>query len=120
MLEDLPEVVKIIHEKLEDQLCKIHFQHTLDKNGNIKATLNISLFCYSTLNINLFCYSRHEISEPALGLMASHAERVNVTIILSKYIKVFSKTLCLPCKIKIQKSYRNLDQPLQHNHLHPH
>ena len=55
-LGDLPEVVKIIWEKLEDQLRKIHLQHTSDKNGNIKATLNIGLFRYL----------RHEISEYAL------------------------------------------------------
>lgn len=43
MLEDWAEVVKIIEKKLEDLLFKIQFQYTLNKNKNIKATLNISL-----------------------------------------------------------------------------
>ena len=44
MLGDLPKVVKIIRKKIEDQLCKIHLQYTSEKNGNIKATLNIGMF----------------------------------------------------------------------------
>lgn len=52
-LGDLPEVVAAIKEKVEDQLRKIHFQHTQDKNGNIKASLNTGLFRYL----------RHEITE---------------------------------------------------------
>lgn len=72
-LRDLSEVVKIIREKLENQLHKIHFQHTLDKNGNIKAILNISWFYYLKYGIN-----KH-----ALSLMVSHTKRVNAMIVLS-------------------------------------
>lgn len=40
-LGDLPEVVRLIREKIEDQLRKIRLQHSSDKNGNIRASLNI-------------------------------------------------------------------------------
>lgn len=90
-LGNLPEMVKIIREKLEDQLRKIHLQHTSNKNGNIKTTFNIGLFRYL----------RHKISENAWGLMANHARRVNATTILPQCAGVFSKTLGLPCRHKI-------------------
>ncbi len=45
-LEDLPEVVRVIREKIEDQLRKICLQHSSDKNGNIRASLNIDIFRY--------------------------------------------------------------------------
>ena len=53
---------------LKDQLCKIHFQNALDKNGNVKYTFDIGLFCYL----------RHEIRNPALGLIVSYVEKVNI------------------------------------------
>ncbi len=46
LLRDLLKVVKVIREKIEDQLRKIHLQHSSDKNGNIKASLDIGIFCY--------------------------------------------------------------------------
>ena len=52
--------------------------------------------------------------------MASHAEGVNAMTVLPQCTEVFGKTLGLPCKHKIQESYRNPDQPLRRNHLHPH
>lgn len=42
-------------------------------------------------------------------VMASHVGKVNATIILPQYTGVFNKTLGLPCKYKIQKSYQNPD-----------
>ncbi len=94
-LGDLPEVVRVIREKIEDQLCKIRLQHSSDKNGNIRASLNICIFCYL----------KHEISEYALGLIATHAKGVNTTTVLPEYTGVFTKTLGLPCKHKIQESF---------------
>lgn len=73
MLDDLPEMIKVIREKIKDQLCKIHLQHFSEKNGNIKAILNISLFWYL----------KYKISEYTLNLMANHAERVNAIMVLS-------------------------------------
>lgn len=102
MLGDLLEVIKIIQIKLEDQLCKIHLQYILDKNGYIKATFNIGLFCYL----------RYEISKHVLGLIASYIKEVNAIIVLSQYTGVFSKTFSLPGKYPIQESDQNLDQPL--------
>lgn len=93
-LGNLPEVVKVIRKKIEDQLRKVHFQHTYDKNGKIKATLNIGMFRYL----------RHEISEYALDLMASHAVGITVLLVLPQCTDVFTKTLGLPCKHKIQQS----------------
>ena len=45
-LGDLTEVVRVIREKVQDQLRKIRLQHSSDKNGNIRASLNIGIFCY--------------------------------------------------------------------------
>ena len=109
-LGDLPKVVKVIREKIEDQLCKIHFQHTSVKNGNIKAMLNFGMFWYF----------RHEISKCALDLMATHIIRVNATIVLTQYIEIFSKTLSLPFRHQIQESFRNPSCSFQHNNLHLH
>lgn len=101
---------KVIREKIEDQLRKIHLQHASEKNGNIKATLNIGLFRYL----------RHEISEYALDLMATHAAGVNATTVLPQSTGVFRKTLGLPCKHQIQESFRHPNRPLQRDNLHPH
>lgn len=90
-LGDLPEVVKVIREKIKDQLRKVHLQHAYDKNGNIKATLNIGMFRYL----------RHEISEYALDLMASHVVGVTALSVLPQCTGVFTKTLGLSCKHKI-------------------
>lgn len=90
-LGDLPEVGRVIREKIEDQLCKICLQHFSDKNGNIRASLNIGIFRYL----------RHKISEYALDLIATYAKSVNATTILPECIDVFTKTLGLPCKHKI-------------------
>ena len=99
---DLPEVVRVIREKIEDQLCKIRLQHSSDKNGNIRASLNIGIFCYL----------RHEISKYALDLIATHAKGVNATTVLPECTGVFTKTLGLSCKLKIQESFRDPDHPL--------
>ncbi len=45
-LGDLLEVVRVIRGKIEDQLRKIRLQHSSDKNVNIRASLNIGIFCY--------------------------------------------------------------------------
>lgn len=90
-LGDLPEVMAAIKEKVEDQLPKIHLQHTQDKNGNIQASLNTELFRYL----------RHEISEHALEIMAAHMSGVDVSSLLLPCTWVFTKTLGLPCKHKI-------------------
>lgn len=109
-LGDLPEVVAAIKENVEDQLRKIHLQHTQDKNGNIKASLNIGMFRYL----------RHEISEYALDLMATHALGVNADSVLVPCTGVFTKTLGLPCKHMIQDTFRHPDRPLLREDLHPH
>lgn len=109
-LGDLPEVVAAIKEEVEDQLRKIHLQHTHDKNRNIKASLNGEIFCYL----------RHEISEYALELMAIHALGVNATSVLVQCTGGFTKTLGLPGKHKIQDSYRHPDRALRRDDLHPH
>ena len=109
-LGDLPEVVRVIREKIEDQLRKIRLQHSSDKNGNIRAFLNIGIFRYL----------RHEISEYALELIATHAKGVNATTVLPEYTSVFTKTLGLPSKYKIQESFRDPDHPLRQDDLHPH
>ncbi len=87
-LRDLPEVVRVIREKIEDQLRKIRLQHSSKKNGNIRASLNIGIFCYL----------RYKISEYASGLIATHAKDVNATTVLPECTNVFTKTLGLPCK----------------------
>ncbi len=94
-LGDLPEVVRVIREKIEDQLRIIRLQHSSDKNGNIRASLNIGIFRYL----------RNEISEYALDLIDTHAKSVNATTVLPECIGVFTKTLGLPCKHKIQESF---------------
>lgn len=88
-------MVKVIREKIEDQLRKIHLQHASEKNGNIKATLNTGTFRYL----------RHEIRECALDLVATHAVGVNFTTVLPQCTGVFSKTLGLPCRHQIQESF---------------
>ena len=75
--------MKVIKEKIEDQLRKIWLQHASDRNGNIRASLNIGMFRYL----------RHEISEYALDLIATHAKGVNATPILAECTGVFTKTL---------------------------
>ena len=107
---DLPERVRIIREKIEDQLRKIRLQYSSDKNGNIRASLNIGIFRYL----------RHEISEYALDLIATHAKDVNATTVLPECTGVFTKTLGLPCKHKIQESFRDPDHSLRRDDLHPH
>ena len=109
-LGDLPEVVRVIREKIEDQLRKIRLQHSSDKNGNIRASLNIGIFCYL----------RHEISEYALDLIATHAKSVNATTVLPECTCIFTKTLGLPYRHKIQESFRDSDYPLRQDNLHPH
>lgn len=105
-LGDLPEVVAAIKEKVENQLRKIYLQHTQDKNGNIKASLNVGMFRFL----------KHEISEYSLDLMATHALGVNANSVLVPCTGVFAKTRGLPCKHKIQDSFRHPDR----KDLHPH
>ena len=109
-LGDLPEVVKAIKQKIEDQLRKIRLQHASNKNGNIRVSLNIGMFRYL----------RHEISEYTLDLIVTHAKGDNATTVLPKCTGVFTKTLGLPCKHKIQESFRDPDHPLTRENLHPH
>lgn len=90
-LEDLSEVIRVIRKRIEDQLWKIRLQHFIDKNGNIKVSLNIGIFCYF----------RHEISEYTLDLITNYAKAVNVTTVLPDCIGVFTKTLTLSSKYKI-------------------
>ncbi len=92
----------VIREKIEDQLCKIRLQHSSDRNDNIRASLNIGIFCYL----------RNEISEYALDLIANHAKSVNATTVLPECTGVFTKTLGLPCKHKIPESFRDPDHTL--------
>ena len=68
----------------------------------------------------MFRYLRHEISECALDLMATHAVGVNATTVLPQCTGVFSKTLGLPCRHQIQESFRNPGRPLRRDDLHPH
>ena len=109
-LRDLPEVVRIIREKTEDPLRKILLQHSSDKNGNIRASLNLGIFCYL----------RHEISEYTLDLIATHTKGVNATKVSPECKGIFTKTLKLPCKPKIQESFRDPNHSLWGNNLHPH
>ncbi len=101
-LGDLPEMVRIIKEKIEDQLRKICLQRSSDKNGNIKASLNKGIYRYP----------RNEINEFALDLIATYARDVNATTVLPECKSVFKKTLGLPCKHKIQESFRDPDHSL--------
>ncbi len=101
-LEDLQEVMRVIREKIEDQLCKIRLQHSSDKNGNIRASLNIGIFLYL----------RHKIGEYVLDLIATHAKGVNATTVLPEFTYVFTKTLGLLYNHKIQESFRDLDHLL--------
>lgn len=50
------------------------------------------------LYIGMFCYLRYEISEYALGLMASYTLNITALKILPQCISVFTKTLNLLCK----------------------
>lgn len=52
--------------------------------------------------------------------MAAHMSGVNANSVLLPCTGVFTKTLGLPCKHKIQESLRNPDYPLRHGDLHPH
>ncbi len=72
------------------------------------------------MNIGNFRYLRHQISEYALDLIATLARCVNATKVLSKCKGVFTKTLGLLCKHKIQESFRDPDHPLRQDNLHPH
>ncbi len=108
-LGDLPEVMRVIREKIEDQLRKICLEHSSDKNGNIRTSLNIGIFCYL----------RHKICQYALDLIATNAKDVNATTVLSKCTDVFTKPVGLLCKHKIQESFQNPDQPLQRDDLYP-
>ncbi len=45
-LGDLLEVVKVIREKIENQLYMIPLQYSSEKDRKIKAMLNISIFNY--------------------------------------------------------------------------
>lgn len=84
-------MVKVIWKKIKDQLYKVYLQHVYNKNGNIKAILNIIMFCYL----------RHEISEYALDLIASHIVDIIAFLVLPQYTGIFTKTLGLLCKYKI-------------------
>ncbi len=103
-------MVRVIKEKIEDQLRKICLQHSSDKNGNIGAFLNIGIF--RSL--------RHEISEYALDFISTHAKSFNATTVLPECKGVFTKTLKLPYNHKIQESFRDPDHPLQRDDLHLH
>ncbi len=103
-------MVRVIREKIEDQLRKIRLQHSSDKNDIIRDSLNISIFRFL----------RHEISEYALNLIATHAKGVNATTVLPEYTGVFTKTLVLPCKHKIQESFLDPDHSLRQDNLYPH
>ena len=70
-LGDLLEVVRVIREKIENELYKICLQNSSDKKINIRAFLNIGIFC---------CL-RNWIGEYALDLIATHAKYVNFTIV---------------------------------------
>ncbi len=93
-MRDLLEVMRVIREKIADQLRKIRLHHSSDKNGNIKASLNIGIFCYLG----------NETSEYGFDLIATNAKGVNATKVLPDCKGVFTKTLRLPCKHKIQRS----------------
>lgn len=43
-LSDLPFVVAVISEQIEDQLHKLTIKHSLDKAGRIEQGLNIGIF----------------------------------------------------------------------------
>ena len=109
-LRNLPKVVRVIREKIEDQLYKIRLPHCSDMNGNIRASLNIGIFRYL----------RHEISEYSLDLIATYAKGVNATTVLLECKGVFTKTLRLPCKHQTQCSFRDPDHFLRRDDLHPH
>ncbi len=103
-------MVRVIREKIEDQLRKICLQHSSNKNGNIRASLNIGIFRYF----------KNEISEYALDLIATYAKGVNATTVLPECKGVFTKTLGLPCKHKLQKSFWDPDHSLRQDDLHRH
>ncbi len=94
-LGDLPEVLRVIREKIEDQLRKIRLQHSSDKNGNIRASLNIGIFRYL----------RHEISEYALDLIATHVKDVNATTVLPECTGVFKKPQGYPVSTKFKRVF---------------
>lgn len=51
---------------------KVYPQHAYDKNGNIKATFNIGIFCYLW----------HEINKYTLDLMVSYAVDITTYFVL--------------------------------------
>lgn len=65
-------------------------------------------------------YLYYEISEYTLELTVAHMLGININNILLPYIEVFTKTLGLSYKYKIQKSLRNLDYFFWHKNLYSH
>lgn len=62
LLSNLPSVITVIAEQIENQLHKLTIKHSSDRADWIKQRLNI----------RIFCYLRHEMSEYVLKLMSSH------------------------------------------------
>lgn len=69
----------------------MHFQHTYDKNGNIKAIFNTGMFYYLW----------HEISKYTLDSIAIYIVDITIHLVLPQCINVFTKTLGLLYKHKI-------------------
>lgn len=61
-------------ETLEHQLSKIYSKNTSDKNSSIRATWNISIFCYLI----------HKICEYVSSLVFTNLIGVNASTFLSK------------------------------------
>lgn len=61
-LGDLPSVVRVVKERIKDQLHKLTIKHSSDKASWIEQRFNIGIFCYI----------RHKVSKYALKLMSSH------------------------------------------------
>ena len=109
-LGDLPSVVAVIVERIEDQLPKLTIKHSSDKAGRIEQGLNIGIFHYL----------RHEVSEYTLKLMSSHWHEIKVSTCFPLCTGVFIRTLGLLCRYQMQETLWNIDKPLTRKNLHPH
>lgn len=93
MLGDLPSVIAIIAEQIEDQLHKLTIKHSSDKAGQIEQGLNIGIFCYL----------RHEVSKYALKLMSGHWHKIKVSTCFPLCTGVFTRILGYLCQHQRQE-----------------
>lgn len=72
------------------------------------------------LPLILSCFAIFGMKLVSMPRMSSYTYCVTAHSVLPQCTGVFTKTLGLPCKHKIQQSIRDPDQPLRRDDLHPH